>query len=378
MITLITGAPGAGKTAALVDILAGTDPARLIYASGVPELSLPGRTVQVLDDVATWPDQVPDGALVVIDEVQRVWRPRAAGQAVPRDIAELETHRHRGLDFIIVTQAPGLVHRNVRNLVGRHVHLRDVGLLGRWWYEWPETCDNVLSGWRTAPIKRRYRLPRRVFGLYRSASMHTRPSRSVPVSAIVVLVAGLAAVGIGIAGYRAISQRAAPAQAAPPAAAQAAPAQVAPPATVPAPALAEPARRLIDDRVDWMPRVSDRPESAPAYDDLRRVQAMPVVAGGYCSRRGCRCYTQQATDAGLSSDECRRWVEAPPFDPYTPEFWPSPPPALLVAQQQPQQQAQQQAQQPASGPQPARVRTRGEVLAPDRRTVDVAPPSPGR
>ena len=176
MITLITGAPGAGKTAALVDILAGTDPARLIYASGVPELSLPGRTVHVLDDVASWPDQVPDGALVVIDEVQRVWRPRAAGQAVPRDIAELETHRHRGLDFLIVTQAPGLVHRNVRNLVGRHVHLRDVGLLGRWWYEWPETCDNVLSGWRTAPIKRRYRLPRRVFGLYRSASMHTRPS----------------------------------------------------------------------------------------------------------------------------------------------------------------------------------------------------------
>lgn len=334
MITLITGAPGAGKSAALVAMLAETDPARLVYVSGVPELSLPGRTVHQLEDPASWPDTVPDGALVVIDEVQRVWRPRAAGQAIPRDIAELETHRHRGLDFIIVTQNPGLLHKNVRALTGRHVHLRDVGFLGRWWYEWPECCENCLTGWKTAPVKKRYRLPKRVFGFYRSASMHIKGERSFPMMVAVGVGALVLALAASVWAFRSITDRtaepvktaaqtptdtAATAQGAGQGARQgtdtthqveSAPAQ---------------APRLIDDRVDWIPRVSIRPESAPAYDHLRQVRVMPVVVGGYCSRKGCRCYTQQATDAGLSSESCRRWIEAPPFDAYTDQFWPERP-----------------------------------------------------
>lgn len=344
MITLITGAPGAGKTAALVQMLSGTDPARLLYVSGVPDLQLPGRTVQTLEDVSTWPDTVPDGALIVIDEVQRVWRPRASGQAIPPDIAELETHRHRGIDFIIITQAPGLLHKNVRQLVGRHIHLRDVGMLGRWWYEWPEVAENCLTGWKNAPIKRRYRLPKRVFGLYRSASMHVKGSRSLPAMAVVVVLAAVAAVLLGINAYRNIAGRTEEpekpvGQSASHVEAVAAPVQTAA-SYQPASQTAD--RRLIDDRIDWIPRVSIRPESAPVYDELRRVQSMPVVVGGYCGKRGCRCYTQQATDAGLSSDDCRRWVENPPFNAYTPdaEFWPPAPiqvdPAAVEAQAQPE------------------------------------------
>lgn len=337
MITLITGAPGAGKTAALVAMLTETDPARLIYVSGVPDLTLPGRTVHPLDDPQTWPDAVPDGALVVIDEVQRVWRPRPAGQAIPRDIAELETHRHRGLDFIVITQNPGLLHKNVRALTGRHVHLRDVGFLGRWWYEWPEVCENCLTGWKTAAIKKRYRLPKRVFALYRSASMHIKGERSFPAAAAVGILALVAAIGASWYAFQSVrgrmSETMTPASIAPSSQPQASGPQQAtaasPATTAPAPyAPPEAEKRLIDDRVDWAPRVSTRPESAPAYDLIRQVRAMPVVVGGYCSSRGCRCYTQQATDAGLSSESCRRWVESPPFDAYTEQFWPEKPAVL--------------------------------------------------
>lgn len=325
MITLITGAPGAGKTAALVDMLSTVDPARLVYVSGIPDLSLPGRTVHALDDVATWPETVPDGALVVIDEVQRVWRPRASGQAVPQDIAQLETHRHHGLDFWIITQNPGLVHKNVRSLVGRHVHLRDVGYLGRWWYEWPECAENCLTGWRTAPIKKRYRLPRRVFGLYRSASMHIKGQRSFPMMVAVGALALVGAVAASWFAWQSISQKGqAPVTVAP---ASIQPGTTTAPVMAPTvPASAPPDQnRLIDDRIDWIPRISSRPESAPAYDRLRQVRSMPVVVGGYCSASGCRCYTQQATDAGLSSDACRQWVEKRPFDAYTTdvEYWPT-------------------------------------------------------
>ncbi len=72
----------------------------------------------------------------------------------------------------------------------------------------------------------------------------------------------------------------------------------------------------IDDRVDFVPRVSHVPESAPAYDALRQVVNMPVVAGGICKGAECKCYTQQGTPLQLTSQECRRAVESPAFDHY--------------------------------------------------------------
>lgn len=150
MITLITGAPGTGKSAALVSLLKELSKGRTIYVNGIPDLKIDH---QELEDPTKWIDDVPDGSIIVIDEVQRIWRPRGPGQKVPPDIAALETHRHRGIDFYIVTQGPRLVDTNVRALVGRHVHLRDLGFLGRWWYEWPECADNCSTGWKNAPLK---------------------------------------------------------------------------------------------------------------------------------------------------------------------------------------------------------------------------------
>ena len=76
-------------------------------------------------------------------------------------------------------------------------------------------------------------------------------------------------------------------------------------------------KTFIDDRVDWMPRVSGYPESAPAYDQVRKVNVHPMVLGGVCSKtHGCVCFTQQGTDAGIGSDECRKLVDKPRFNPY--------------------------------------------------------------
>jgi zona occludens toxin len=202
VITLITGAPGAGKTAALVDLLRGLAEQRAIYVDGIPDL----RVTHIdMKDARAWPEEVPDGAAVVIDEVQRVWRPAGSGAKVPRDIELLETHRHRGLDFFIVTQHPNLIHSNVRRLVGRHIHLRDVGLLGRWWYEWPECSDPAQ--FRNAPVKKRYTLPTKAFGLYKSASMHVKPIRSIPRSVIVLAVAVVACVALAWQAYASVSGR---------------------------------------------------------------------------------------------------------------------------------------------------------------------------
>lgn len=195
MITLITGAPGAGKSAALVSLLLELSKERQIYVNGIPDLKIPHLP---LDNPSTWPESVPDGSIIVIDEVQNAWRPRGPGTKVPPDVQALETHRHRGLDFYIITQGPNLVDTNVRALVGRHIHLRDVGVLGRWWYEWPECADNCRTAWKNAPLKKRYKLPKKAFDLYKSSSLHVKPLRSFP---MMLIVLAIALIGFAVGAY---------------------------------------------------------------------------------------------------------------------------------------------------------------------------------
>lgn len=321
MITFITGAPGSGKSAALVAMLQEVAKGRPIYVNGIPDLKIEHFE---LEDPTKWPETVPDGAVVVIDEVQRYWRPRGPGTKVPSDVAALETHRHRGLDFYIISQGPALLDKNVRALTGRHVHLRDIGFLGRWWYEWPECAENCATGWKQAPIKKRYRLPKHVFGKYRSASLHVKPVRSFPWM-FVVMVAALAGTGyLTWSAYSTITARINPLDLDKKAAGQSGPVSAggAPGAASGLSSLGPPAGSRpgvvapIDEAVAFIPRIANRPETAPAFDHLRVVVNMPQVVGGVCTPRKCKCITDQGTDAGLSDADCRAWIDRPPFDPY--------------------------------------------------------------
>lgn len=328
MITLITGAPGSGKSAALVAMLAEIGAGRQLYVNGIPELKIPHED---LTEPEKWPECVPDGSVVIIDEVQRVWRPRGPGQKVPDHVAMLETHRHRGLDFYIITQGPNLVDSNVRALVGRHVHLRDLGILGRWWYEWPECSDNCRTSWKNAPIKKRYRLPKQIFGQYKSASIHVKPIRSVPWMLVVMFAALFGVAALSFMAYKAINARMNPkaaTQAPQPQSASIAATPMVPQGGAPVPVVKEP----VDERVDFSPRLSGRPWTAPAYDHLRQVVNIPRVAGGVCFKGRCQCVTQQGTDAGLTDKECRDWMARRPFDPYTVQ---PPPSAVAVHSENP-------------------------------------------
>lgn len=318
MLTLITGAPGTGKSAALVSMLSelATD-GRQLYVNGIPDLKIPHEALAEPDK---WPELVPDGSVVIIDEVQRVWRPRGPGQKVPDHVALLETHRHRGLDFYIITQGPNLVDSNVRALIGRHVHLRDLGILGRWWYEWPECADNCRTAWKNAPIKKRYRLPKRIFGQYKSASIHVKPIRSVPWMLAVMVVALLTVAVMSWLAYNAIFARMNPKGVEQPVATAQFAGSALPTGSTPA---AQPT--FIDDRVAFIPRIANKPETAPAYDGLRVVVNMPQVAGAVCFKGVCKCLTQQGTDAGLSHNDCKTWMDSPSFDNYRQQAAPAVP-----------------------------------------------------
>ena len=342
MITVITGTPGAGKTALAVAMLAELVEAaqksgaalRPVVVMGIPELQLPHEVAPPIDQ---WTERqpapedptlqeahftFPEGALVIIDESQKVYRPRATGAKVPDHVAAFERHRHRGLDFWLITQHPGLLDANVRKLVGKHIHLRDQWA-GRQLYEWSECKDPESRTERDSAISRRYRLPKKVFGLYKSASLHVKQSRRLPwqlyAVGAAVAVAGYLGLGVferisGAIGGEAAAQVAGVPERVGPLQVEALPGQlqgvrqggestagkVAPGATV----------------EDWQPRIATRPETAPMYDGFRQVRALPVVAGCVAMRDRCRCYTEQGTDAFLTGDQCREWLRSPPFNPW--------------------------------------------------------------
>ncbi len=302
MITLFTGMPGAGKTASMVDYLSKLSGDRPIFADGLNGLKIPHTPC----DATKWHDELPDGAILVIDEVQRVWRPRGSGAKVPDSVAALETHRHRGIDVFITTQSPRLMDANVRGLVGRHVHIRDTGVLGRYWYEWPECNDSMQ--WKTCINKKRISLPKKSFDLYTSASLHTVPVRGVPRALIYGLVALLLFFGLAFGVYK-IVQRTQASEIVP---------VVSPIGPVSVGKVVQAVESPPDayDSTAFFPRASSKPETAPAYDHLRVVVAMPIVSGGICMGKKCKCLTNQGTDSGLSSDECRTWMEHRPFNPY--------------------------------------------------------------
>jgi zona occludens toxin len=163
--------------------------------------------------------------------------------------------------------------------------------------------------WKSCINKKKISLPKNAFDLYTSSSLHVKPVRGIPRLLIFVVVMVVLSVILGSIAFVRITKRIAPAPATAPAVGQPVTqnTSAAPPAG---------AQRQIDDRVDWIPRISNRPETAPAYDHLRVVVAMPIVTGAICINDKCKCLTNQGTNAGLSPDECRAWTTNRPFNPY--------------------------------------------------------------
>lgn len=302
MITLFTGSPGAGKTLSLVDFLSKLDGSRPLYVDGLNGLTLPHTVV----DANNWHLELPDGAILIIDEAQRVWRPRGSGAKVPDSVAALETHRHRGIDVYLTTQAPALIDSNLRNLVGRHVHIRDTGIMGRWWYEWPEVSSGMT--WKTCINKRKLTLPKKAFSLYLSSSLHVKPVRGVPRLLIFVAVGIVVSLVLMGLVYRTLTRSSQPIGG------KVATSSIST-AAVP-PSAPVPVRRVPDESTDFKARAFGRPWTAPAYDELRTVVAMPIITGAICVNGSCECYHHKLIIYDVSPEACKSWAAKPSFNPY--------------------------------------------------------------
>ena len=360
MITLITGGPGTGKTAWLLDQLLELrkhDPQRKLYIHGVRNLrGIDHETIYCRSDlcdicrsdhsidkqadeltdlpvdavtgdivitqtdeqfhirkyVEDWLIWKQKGALIVVDEVQRIWRPRGGSSAPPIAVSGLETHRHYGLDFWLISQGPHLFDNFIRLLVGRHVHLV-AKWSGRTQYEWPECKQNVHL--RSDAVMRPYKLPKRVYNMYNSAEVHTTQEKRKPLSFYATIVAIIIAVILITFSVYRIKQRVTS-----PANVEAGEG-VALAAQSTASTVSRPVSSVSSEKrdfPDFTPKIAGVPESAPAYSDLVKVTAVPLLAGCILSKKSdkCTCYTRQATPYPTTRTYCIEVVQNHRFNPY--------------------------------------------------------------
>lgn len=319
MITLITGAPGSGKTLYCIDKIIqplvgtsvlGTGPEgqaieypREIFTN-INGLKLPHQMVDAawLTDLAT---NKQTGAVVVFDEVQRVWPNRPTGSKKPLAVEYLETHRHDGIDVVLLTQNPQLLDPAVRALVGRHLHMRRVGGIGAAVvYEW-DACSNGLN-FKSAFAKKGYRYSKRVFQLYESAKIHTKQRRSLPAAVWGILIGLGAFAYFGPKFYQSLQDKAAGVK--PAIAASGPTGGASSPLVVDARkqnGLGQPQLTAKEYRESYQPRMSSMPHTAPRYEQVTMPARAPVPAACIQSKsKGCMCWTQDATRLFIPHEQC--------------------------------------------------------------------------
>lgn len=225
MITIISGTPGAGKTALVVDMMMEElKLGRKIFTIGIPKLLLNvneggdshtwqegswleidrydpkmtkdkgikstwfprgcSETCPFLSTCPRYSHETPDaGSLIVIDESHTDFPQRSSGKTPPPYVEALTVHRHQGLDFWFLTQKPSFLDPFIRGLSSRHIHLSlnafsFTGQRSR--YEWAEYQETVNKTSKMLAAKSDYKPSPAVFPLYASATIHTKLDQRMP------------------------------------------------------------------------------------------------------------------------------------------------------------------------------------------------------
>ena len=336
MLYLITGVPGSGKTLKMISDLMTRDDLknRPLYLDGIPEVDgqiIPNLPIPEGETMQTWHKWAPTGAILVIDECQRVFRPRPSGSKVPDYVAELETHRHKGIDIFLLTQHPRLIDANVRSLIGHHCHIGKTSLGVRRMVEWERCANPEANGDIANGVKSVYKLDKKAFGVYKSAEEHTKikTKRSKVIFILpLVLIVIMFSMFIAYGSYKAYQNRRGkkkqPKQTStkPHKTHKRHNPKLNKAANIPNKSRKQPRKteeKPYITQQDYEPRIAERPETAPIYDGMNKAfKAMPWPSACIKSEKGCNCYTDQGTKIKeISKKTCVQYVnDGLPFNPY--------------------------------------------------------------
>lgn len=124
--------------------------------------------------------QTPQGSYFVIDEAQLIPIFSDEARGIDPIVKDLTIHRHKGYDFLFITQEPSFVHKYIRKLASLHIHLVNIfGWEQSMRMEWSVVQDspNAIKSLARAENISRWRFPKHVYNLYKSTTINTRVKR---------------------------------------------------------------------------------------------------------------------------------------------------------------------------------------------------------
>jgi zona occludens toxin len=343
-ITLITGLPGNAKTLHAISevVEQAARENRPVYHAGLKGLNIDHprlKGTQWIElDPLRWHETVPSGSLIFIDEAQKVFRSRSLGSIPPKHVTELEEHRHKGLDFVMVTQHPSLIDPSVRKLTQTHKHLvRIWGMEATTVHRWDavrDNCDKPTARKDSESLK--WVFDKSLYGVYHSADVHTM-KRRIPGRVKMLVVLPLLVFGLGYYTYiklkhPAVQPTPSPIMAASPG--QTGALAAAASSGTPAAASSQLPLAITDPVADAKsylgmrePRIQGLPETAPRYDQLTAAVRVPVPA--MCVQIGdphqkeipvrCKCYSQQGTVLDTEFNMCVQLAQGGRFLDFNPD-----------------------------------------------------------
>lgn len=309
MIYLTTGANGAGKTLNTLKAVREKQVAegRTVYYNGFAMRPEKAKEFGWLPfDPRKWQD-LPDGAILIVDECQNEFPVRPSSAAVPEYVRALSEHRRRGFDFYMITQHPQNIDMFVRRLIGSpgwHRHLKRafgsdmVSVL-----EWSAVNGNCeKNGAGNSARVSMVPYPKEVYQWYDSATLHTA-KKSIPKQ---VYVLGALVVVIPVMMYFAYNRLTSigkPPVVATPSGSMSAPGQnqASPKRDIPL----TPAEYV----ASYQPRLAGFPNTAPRYDEVTKPVDAPYPAACIANATRCQCYTQQGTKLDTPEATCKQIVK---------------------------------------------------------------------
>lgn len=151
-------------------------PVRTIYTN-IADLKL--SQARALPKDCDW-RQTPQGSYFVIDEAQLIPIFSEEAKKIDPIVHDLTIHRHKGYDFLFITQDPSFVNKYIRKLASLHIHLINIfGWEQSMKIEWTVVQENpnAVRSLARAENVTRWRFPKHVYKLYKSSTAHTRKKR---------------------------------------------------------------------------------------------------------------------------------------------------------------------------------------------------------
>ncbi len=344
MIYLLTGTPGHGKTQRAIWMLLNDDRFKgrpVLYANvrGLKQDDERLKNWIPLTDIQQW-QTAPQGAVIFVDEChQEGFFPLRGVGKPPKWIEDIATHRHLGLDFMLVTQNAKNMDVFIRRLVELHIHCKrpaQMGYTNVYEFQSFTDCDDRIPV-DSALRHSRWVFDKSIWTLYESAVENTAKAR-VPRMVYLVPVFVVALIVLGWYVYSNFQGRVKKVEEAakgeldssgkPKIATNSAKSSSSPAATVteslsrmsPQDRVTELMHRARDFGFALVPVDPSFPETAPRYDDIREVKAFPVLVAAAMQGERCVGYNQQGiSERGLPRSTCIDFVQNGRFNPYVDE-----------------------------------------------------------